>query len=47
MHEVYASPGAIAAYKKTGHFPDGTVLVKEVVGATAMKTGAVRYGEAR
>ena len=43
MHEVYASPGAIAAYAKSGDFPDGTVLVKEVY-ATAtepMTTGTV------
>lgn len=25
MHMVYASPGTIAAYRKDGHFPDGTV----------------------
>ena len=30
MHTVYASPGAIDTYRKTGHFPDGAVLVKEV-----------------
>ena len=30
LHVVYASPGTIAAYRKDGHFPDGTVLVKEV-----------------
>ena len=30
MHVVYASPGTIAAYRKDGHFPDGSVLVKEV-----------------
>jgi hypothetical protein len=30
LHVVYASPGAIAAYRKDGHFPDGAVLVKEV-----------------
>src|SRR5262245_45091737 len=28
LHQVYSSPGAIDAYRKTGHFPDGTVLVK-------------------
>jgi hypothetical protein len=27
MHMVYASPGTIAAYRKDGHFHDGTVLV--------------------
>ncbi len=43
MHVVYASPGTIAAYRKTGHFPDGTVLVKEVFEATTkpMTTGTV------
>ena len=25
LHVVYASPGTIAAYRKDGHFPDGTV----------------------
>src|ERR1700722_7809023 len=30
LHVVYASPGAIAAYRQDGHFPDGAVLVKEV-----------------
>lgn len=45
MHEVYASPGAIAAYRTTGHFPDGTVLVKEVFGTstTGMTTGFVSH----
>jgi hypothetical protein len=43
MHQVFASPGAIEAYRKTGKFPDGTVLVKEVFAtATAeMTTGTV------
>ena len=44
MHVVYASPGTIAAYRKDGHFPDGTVLVKEVFKATTTKgmtTGTV------
>jgi hypothetical protein len=47
MHEVYASPGAIAAYQKTGRFPDGTVLVKEVFGAAtvSMTTGTVSHPE--
>ena len=26
IHEVYASPGTIAAYRKTGKFPNGTTL---------------------
>jgi hypothetical protein len=43
MHIVYASPGAIAAFKRTGHFPQGTVLVKEVRETTTapMTTGTV------
>ena len=47
IHEVYASPGAIAAYRKTGRFPDGTILVKEVFsGATAnMTTGTVSHAD--
>src|SRR5690242_6585303 len=32
MHMTYASPGTAEAYRKTGKFPDGTVLVKEVFG---------------
>jgi hypothetical protein len=28
MHVVYVSPGTIAAYRKDGHFPDGSVLVR-------------------
>jgi len=43
LHVVYASPGAVAAYRKEGHFPDGTVLIKEVFNATTkgMTTGTV------
>lgn len=45
LHFVYASPGAVAAYRKTGHFPDGTVLVKEVYEAKTgeMTTGTVSH----
>src|SRR6185369_2183233 len=45
IHQVYASPGAIEAYHKTGHFPDGTVLVKEVFGTSTndMTTGTVSH----
>ena len=48
MHEVYASPGAIDAYRQSGHFPDGTVLVKEVFGTstTGMTTGTVSHAAA-
>jgi hypothetical protein len=43
LHVVYASPGTIAAFRKDGHFPDGTVLVKEVFNTTtkSMTTGTV------
>jgi hypothetical protein len=45
MHDVYASPGAIDAFRAAGHFPDGTVLVKEVFGTTTapMTTGTVSH----
>jgi hypothetical protein len=43
LHVVYASPGTIAAYRKDGQFPDGTVLVKEVFNTATkpMTTGTV------
>lgn len=43
IHEVYASPGTIAAYRKTGKFPNGATLVKEVFATqtSAMTTGTV------
>jgi Cytochrome P460 len=45
IHVVYASPGTISAYRKSGRFPDGSVLVKEVFEATtgAMTTGNVSH----
>lgn len=47
IHNVYATPGTIEAYRKTEQFPDGTVLVKEVrKGKTMpMTTGTVSHGE--
>jgi len=30
MHDVYTQPESIVAFNKTGEFPDGAVLVKEV-----------------
>ena len=32
IHNVYVTPGTIAAYHEGGHFPDGAVLIKEVYG---------------
>jgi hypothetical protein len=47
VHVVYASPGAADAYKADGHFPDGTVLVKEVFQAAtaSMTTGTVSHAD--
>jgi hypothetical protein len=45
MHVVYASPGTTAAFRRTGHFPDGAILVKEVRDAATqpMTTGTVSH----
>jgi Cytochrome P460 len=45
MHVVYVSPGSAAAFRKTGHFPEGAVIVKEVHSAatTEMTTGSVSH----
>jgi hypothetical protein len=47
LHVVYASPGTVTAYRESGHFPDGAVLVKEVSDAATseMKTGTVSRAE--
>jgi hypothetical protein len=47
LHAVYASPGTIAAYRKDGHFPDSSVLVKEVfeTATEPMKTGTVSHAQ--
>ena len=47
IHVVYAAPDTIAAYRKDGRFPDGSVLVKEVFEATtaAMTTGTVSHAD--
>ena len=31
FHHVYVNPDAYAVYRKTGEFPDGTVIAKELV----------------
>jgi cytochrome P460 len=48
LHIVYASPGAVAAYRKSGRFPDATVLVKEVYATSteSMTTGTVSHEQA-
>jgi hypothetical protein len=46
MHVVYASPGTRAAYRRTGKFPDGTVIVKEQFEAvTALMTAGTASHE--
>ena len=47
LHSVYASPGAVAAFRTNGHFPDGAVLVKEVyeTATSPMTTGTVSRAE--
>jgi len=47
LHDVYASPGTIAAYRTGGRFPDGAVLVKEVFEAATgeMTTGTVSHAQ--
>jgi hypothetical protein len=48
FHIVYASPGAAAANRADGRFPDGTVLVKEVFDAATepKTTGIVSHSDA-
>ena len=43
VHVVLASPGSIEAFRRDGHFPDGTVLVKEIFNAATkeLTTGTV------
>ncbi len=45
LHVVYAQPGAAQAYRKDGVFPDGTVLIKELLGTKTeeLTTGTVSY----
>lgn len=47
MHVVYASPGTIEHFRALRHFPDGTVLVKEVWDANTapMTTGTVSHAD--
>jgi hypothetical protein len=45
VHIVYTQPGVAAAYRKTGKFPDGAVLIKELraAGTEDLTTGTVSY----
>ena len=37
MHVTYVSPGTAAYYRKTGKFPDGNVMVKEILSTNHAK----------
>lgn len=45
MHNVYTTHDVVKAYRQTGKFPDGAVLVKEVRGASAadLTTGRAHW----
>jgi hypothetical protein len=45
MHLIWASPGTAAAYRLNNQFPDGTVLVKEVLAGAhgRMTTGQAHW----
>jgi hypothetical protein len=45
VHDVYTQPGVVAAYRRTGQFPDGAVLVKEIRKARSerMTTGQASW----
>ena len=45
FHNVYTQPETISAYRATGKFPDGAVLVKELLKAKtdSMTTGEISY----
>ncbi len=49
FHVVYAQPGVIEAYRRTGAFPEGSVLVKELFSTVSedMTTGHVSRAAAR
>ncbi len=45
FHNVYTQPETVLAFRKTGKFPDGAVLVKELLKAKtdSMTTGEISY----
>ncbi len=47
LHNVYTQPGIVEAFRKTGKFPDGAVLVKELLKTNTepMTTGQVSRGD--
>jgi hypothetical protein len=47
LHNVYTPPGTIEAFRESGKFPDGSVLVKELLKTktATMTTGEVSRGQ--
>jgi hypothetical protein len=47
IHNVYTQPGVIEAFQNTGEFPDGAVLLKELLSAKTgeYSTGTVSYAD--
>ena len=45
VHDVYANPESVKAFKKNGQWPDGTVLVKEISGIVEerLTTGTAQW----
>lgn len=45
FHDVYTQPEAVQAFRETGKFPDGTVLVKEIrkIESGAQTTGMAQW----
>jgi hypothetical protein len=45
FHDIFTQPSSVEAYKKTGKFPDGAVLVKEIrkVKSASMTTGQANW----
>jgi hypothetical protein len=45
QHDVYTRPETLAAYRKTGKFPDGSVLIKELrkIKSANMTTGHMSW----
>jgi hypothetical protein len=43
FHDVYTQPETVAAYRKTGKFPDGALLIKEI---REVETGKLTTGKA-
>ena len=40
FHSIYIDPQSFAAYQKTGKFPDGTVMIKELISVGAKKAAS-------